>query len=149
MGVNSLFGIAQNYTFTVVKSENMAFLKNTVLPVLLAAAWISFSEFFRNQFLLTNDWQAHYAALGLQFPSAPVNGAVWGIWSLCFAIGIQQIAQKFGLVKTALIAWWMGFVLMWLVTGNLNVLPFGILIYAVPLSLLEAFIATWILFKFK
>lgn len=127
----------------------MRFLKSTLIPILLAAVWISFSEFFRNEFLLKNDWQAHYAALGLQFPSAPANGAVWGLWSLCFAFGIWQIAQKFSFAQTVFIAWWMGFVLMWLVTGNLNVLPFGILIYAVPLSLLEAFLATWILFKFK
>jgi len=43
----------------------------------------------------------------------------------------------------------MGFVLMWLVIGNINVLPYGILIFAVPLSVLEAFIATLIIKKMK
>jgi hypothetical protein len=34
---------------------------------------------------------------------------------------------------------------MWVVIGNLNVLPTGILLYAIPLSLLEAFVAAWII----
>jgi uncharacterized protein YybS (DUF2232 family) len=41
----------------------------------------------------------------------------------------------------------MAFVLMWIVTWNLNVLPGAILIYAVPLSLLEAFIGSYICIK--
>lgn len=36
---------------------------------------------------------------------------------------------------------------MWLVIGNLGVLPFGILPIAIPLSLFEAFLATYIIFK--
>jgi hypothetical protein len=30
---------------------------------------------------------------------------------------------------------------MWLVVGNLGVLPFRMLLYAIPLSLLEAYVA--------
>lgn len=127
----------------------MQFLKYSVLPVLLAGIWISISEFFRNEFLLKAAWVAHFDALGQKFPSEPINGAVWGIWSLCFAVGLFQLAQKCSFWQTVWTGWWMGFVLMWLVTGNLNVLPFAILIYAVPLSILEAFFASWILFKFK
>jgi hypothetical protein len=36
---------------------------------------------------------------------------------------------------------------MWLVIGNLNILPFKILPFAIPLSLLEAFVASLIIFK--
>jgi hypothetical protein len=43
----------------------------------------------------------------------------------------------------------MGFLLMWVVIGNLGVLPFGILPYALPLSIVEVLGATWIIFKFK
>jgi len=71
------------------------------------------------------------------------------LWSLCFATGIFIIAQKFTLFQATFIAWFMGFVLMWLVIGNINVLPYGILIFAVPLSVLEAFIATLIIKKMK
>jgi hypothetical protein len=115
--------------------------------VLLATIWISISEFVRNEFLVKPFWIKHYQELGLSFPSEPVNGAVWGIWSLLFAISIYIIANKFTLIQTTLLSWFVGFVLMWVVIGNLGVLPYGLLIYAVPLSLLEAFIATLIIKK--
>ncbi len=41
----------------------------------------------------------------------------------------------------------MAFVLMWVVTLNLNVLPIAILVYAVPLSLLETFIGAYLCTK--
>ena len=43
----------------------------------------------------------------------------------------------------------MAFVMMWVVIGNLDVLPYGILPYALPLSLLEVFGAAWIIRKFR
>ncbi|WP_375585837.1 hypothetical protein [Cyclobacterium xiamenense] len=122
-------------------------IKKSILPVLLATVWISISEFVRNEFILKSDWTDHYENLGLIFPSEPINGAVWGIWSLCFAIGMYVISLKFSLVQTILLSWFLGFLLMWLVTGNMNVLPFGILPFAIPLSILEVFGAAFILAK--
>jgi len=125
----------------------MKALKQTVLPILLATIWISISEFVRNEFLFKSYWTDHYQTLGLAFPSEPINGAVWGIWSLCFAIAVFIIAKKFTLLQTTLLSWFVGFVLMWISSGNLGVLPFGLLVYAVPLSLLEAFLASYIVKK--
>ncbi len=125
----------------------MSFLKKTLLPVTLATTWISISEFARNELLVKNLWVAHYKNMGLTFPAAPINGAVWGIWSACFAVAIFIIAKKFSLLHTALLAWFVGFVLMWLSIGNLGVLPFGLLYAALPLSLLEAFVAALIIKK--
>jgi hypothetical protein len=122
-------------------------IKKTVLPVLLAAIWISISEFVRNEFLVKSYWTSHYEKLGLVFPSQPVNGAVWGLWSLCFAVAIFIIAKKFSLLQTTLLSWFAGFVLMWIVLWNMSVLPAGLLLIAVPLSLLEAFLASFIIKK--
>jgi Na+-transporting NADH:ubiquinone oxidoreductase subunit NqrE len=124
-------------------------MKHTILPILLATAWISLSEFIRNEFLLKEYWTAHYSSMGLTFPSEPVNGAIWGLWSLLFAIFIYLISRRFSFHETALIAWLGGFVLMWIVTGNMAVLPFKILYFAIPLSLLEVYVATWIIEKLK
>lgn len=121
--------------------------KKTFLPILLATIWISISEFVRNTFILHNYWIEHYQNLGLTFPEQPINGAVWGIWSLCFAIAIFIFSKKFTLSQTTFLSWFVGFVFMWLVLGNLGVLPFKILLLAIPLSLLEAFLATVIIFK--
>ena len=122
-------------------------MKKTVLPILLATIWISISEFVRNEFIVKSYWTGHYENLGLVFPSEPINGAVWGIWSLCFAIAIFIIAKKFSLIQTSILSWFVGFVLMWIVVWNMGVLPSGILFFAVPLSLLEAFIASLIIKK--
>ncbi|NVO02052.1 MAG: hypothetical protein HXX09_05065 [Bacteroidetes bacterium] len=118
-----------------------------LLPILLSTIWISISEFFRNEFLLKSFWVDHYKKLGLIFPSEPVNGAIWGFWSLMFAIAIFIISKKFNLVQTFLLSWFVGFVLMWLVIGNMGVLPNGILLYAIPLSLIEAFVASFLIKK--
>jgi hypothetical protein len=123
----------------------MKILKRTILPVLLATIWISISEFARNEFLIKTYWTEHYQNLGLAFPSAPINGAVWGIWSLVFAVAIFIISRKFNLIQTFLLSWTVGFVMMWLVIGNLGVLPYGILFIAIPFSMLEAFLASLII----
>ncbi len=122
-------------------------IKKVIFPIFLATIWISISEFVRNESLLKFSWSEHYSNLGLVFPSEPINGAVWGIWSLIFAIIIFILFQRFTFWQTVGIAWLAGFVLMWLVTGNMLVLPFGILPLAVPLSILEVIIATWIIQK--
>lgn len=87
--------------------------------------------------------------MGLTFPSEPVNGAIWGLWSLLFATAIYVINRRFSLLETTFIAWFTGFVLMWVVTGNTGVLPFTILMFAVALNLLEAFTATYLIEKFS
>ncbi len=119
-------------------------LRKTVLPIFLATAWIGVSEFVRGQFLLRSYWTDHYSKLGLVFPMKPVNGVVWGVWSLLFAVAVYMISRKFNLVQTFLLSWFVAFPLMWVVLGNLGVLPHGILVFAVPLSLLEAFVAALI-----
>ena len=125
----------------------MKLIRNIIVPILLATVWISLSEFVRNEFLVKSYWESHYESLGLVFPSAPINGAVWGIWSLLFAVAVFIFSRKYSLVMTALISWFVGFVLMWVVLWNLNVLPPGLLFFAVPLSLLESFVASFIVFK--
>lgn len=122
-------------------------MRKTVLPIFLATIWISISEFARNEFLVKSYWTGHYEQLGLVFPSEPVNGAIWGLWSLLFAIAIFIISKKFSLVQSGLLAWFVGFVLMWVVIGNMGFLPEGILLFAFPLSLLEAFVAVLIIKK--
>lgn len=121
-------------------------MKN-LLGILAATVWISLSEFVRNEWLLKHFWVNHYKALGLEFPSAPVNGMIWGLWSFCLAIGIFYLLKRLSVWQSVAIAWWMGFVMMWLVTGNMMVLPLGILFYAIPLSMLEVAVAAAILRK--
>jgi hypothetical protein len=119
--------------------------KRIVLAILAAGMWIGASEFIRNELLFKYIWIDHYAGLGLVFPSAMINNAVWGIWSFVFAGTLYVLSRKFSLIAAAVLGWVMGFVLMWLTVANLGVLPLMILLPAVPLSALEVFLALLIL----
>jgi len=122
----------------------MSLPSRSIFAVILAGIWVNASEFLRNEVLLKHYWVDYYQSLGLVFPSSPLNGMVWMAWGFLFAMGIYFVSRKFGLIQTALISWLMGFVLMWVVIWNMNVLPSAILLYAVPLSLLETFIGAYI-----
>ena len=117
------------------------------LAILAVTVWISVSEFVRNQLLVRSHWVDHYRSMGLSFPSEPIHGVIWGLWSLVFAGSIYVISRRFSLLHTAILAWVVGFVMMWIVIGNLGVLPRAILPLAVPLSMIEAALATWIVLK--
>lgn len=117
------------------------------LAIFLAGTWISLSEFVRNQLLFSSHWVDHYAAMGLDFPASPINGMVWGLWSFTFAGLLYVLLHRFSPKQTFVIGWVAGFVLMWLVIGNLQVLPYGLLWYAVPLSMVETAIAVLIIKK--
>jgi hypothetical protein len=127
----------------------MKLIRNIIFPVLLATVWISMSEFVRNEFLVKSFWTDHYKTLGLSFPSAPVNGALWGLWSLLFAVAVFIIAKRFTLIQTTFLSWFVAFVMMWVVIGNLGVLPYGLLLFGIPLSILESFIAALIIKKLQ
>lgn len=120
-----------------------------VLSIFLATVWISISEFVRNEVFVKTYWEEQYKGLGLSFPSEPINGAVWGIWSLMLAIAVYVLSKKFSILHTTLISWFMAFIMMWVVIANLGVFPYGLLWYAVPLSLLEAYVAGLIIFRFQ
>ncbi len=119
----------------------------SIIAVVLTGIWVNASEFLRNEVLLKKYWVNHYQSRGMSFPSAPMNGMIWVAWGVLFSIAIYLISRKFSLIQTSLISWFMAFVLMWVVTLNLNVLPISILTYAVPLSLLEVFLGSYICIK--
>lgn len=114
---------------------------------LAVTAWISLSEFIRNSFLLRDFWVEHYQAMGQVFPEAPVNGAVWGIWTMVYTLVIIELSKHRNWVLTSVWAWVLAFPMMWLVIGNLGVLPWGILPFALPLSMLETVVAVLIIKK--
>ncbi len=126
----------------------MKTVRPTILPIVAATIWISGFEFLRNQVLLLHYWTDHYASLGLTFSTKPLNGMIWGIWSLVFAMIIYVLSRRFSLRETFVLGWTIGFVLMWLVIGNLGVLPTKLLIFAIPMSMLEVYVAQVLIARF-
>lgn len=119
-------------------------MNKSLLTILVTGIWVNVSEFFRNELLFKSYWTNHYQSLGLTFPSQPINGALWGVWGFVFAGMIYLLSRQFSLLNTVIIGWVMGFVLMWITLWNLSVLPIGLLVYAVPLSLLEVLVAAYL-----
>src|SRR5271165_6599250 len=100
----------------------MKFTLRDVIAVLLTGVWVNAAEFFRNEILLKHYWINRYQSLGMAFPSSPLNAAVWVVWGFLFSVSLYVISRRFSIVQSTLIAWLMGFLLMWVVTWNLNVL---------------------------
>lgn len=116
-------------------------MKKIILAVLASGMWVNLSEFLRNELLFKQFWIDKYDSLGLVFPSAPVNGAIWALWGFAFAGCVVFLCYKLKFKEILLLGWTMGFALMWIVVGNLNVLPFGLLLIAVPWSIVEVALA--------
>lgn len=117
--------------------------------ILASALWIVTSEFIRNELLFKNYWVDHYKSLNLSFSTSAINGVFWMIWSFVFAFVIAKITSKYSFWETFIISWLLGFVMMWLVLYNLQVLPLFLLLPAIPLSLLEVFVAIKIIKYFE
>lgn len=78
--------------------------------------------------------------LGMIFSIRAIESRHLGGMRRPVALAIFALSRRFSLLGATLLSWFFGFVLMWLVLWNLNVLPSAILVYAIPLSLLETFI---------
>jgi hypothetical protein len=124
-------------------------MKKAVLHISIAGIWITISEFVRNEFVFKNYWVDHFDALGLTFETQPINGILWLLWSLTLAYLIFMLLRKFSLKETVFLAWLPAFVMMWITIYNLQTLPLKLLFFAIPLSLLEVFVASLIMIKIQ
>jgi len=122
-------------------------LKKKILSITIAGIWITVSEFVRNESLLKTYWISYYNSIGLKFETLPINGILWFIWGIIFAYLIMKLYEKFSFGETIFLSWISGFVMMWITIYNLQVLPLDILLYAIPLSLVEIFVAVIIIKK--
>jgi hypothetical protein len=69
---------------------------------------------------------------------------MWVVWGFVFSACPVALRQKLSYMETRLVGWVMGFVLMWIVIGNLQVLPLRILPLAVPWSMVEVGLAVFL-----
>jgi len=91
--------------------------------------------------LIKHMWVEGFSKIGLSFPSSSINGAVWGLWAFIFVAILTLLTTKFDALKSALISWIIGFVLLWIAMWNMGILPSGLLYWAVPWSFIEVYVA--------
>ena len=116
-------------------------MKKKALSILITGIWITISEFVRNELLFKNYWIDHFNSIGLEFETQPLNGILWMVWSFILAYIISRLIQKFSFKETIFLSWLPAFLMMWITIYNLQTLPLQLLLFAVPLSLLEVFVA--------
>lgn len=114
------------------------------LAVVASGVWMNLSEFIRNEVVIKHVWVQGFEELGLSFPSAPVNGLVWVIWSFIFCAVLAGSCTRFNTFKSTIICWVTGFVLLWLAMWNIGILPGELLYWAVPWSFVEVYVAAFI-----
>jgi len=123
-------------------------MKNYIFAILGAGIWMNVNEFIRNELILKASWVSSFKELGLAFPSEPLNGVVWMLWAFIFVTILSLLISKFNVLKSAILAWVLGYVLMWIAMCNMGVLPKDILYLAIPWSCAEVYIAAVMCSKF-
>lgn len=123
-------------------------MKNYIFAILGAGIWMNVNEFIRNELILKTSWVRGFKELGLIFPSEPLNGVVWVLWAFIFVTILSLLISRFNVLKSTILAWISGYVLMWIAICNMGVLPKDILYLAIPWSFAEVYIAALICSKF-
>ena len=126
----------------------MGSFRKIFLPILITGIWINISESVRWILLIRPYWIQHYNSMDLVFPDKPINGVIWLIWGFLFAAIIFVLSKKFSILQTTFLSWFIIFVMLWIVLLNINILPVNILVFVVPLSLVETYIGALICNKF-
>jgi hypothetical protein len=119
-------------------------IKKAILPILLTGIWLNISGTIRWIYLIEPYWLEKYNYLSLEFPTEPFNNIMWMIWGFMFALAIFILSKRFNLIQTALLSWFMVYVMMWVIVWNVGVLPTGMLWMNIPLSLLDAYVGAFI-----
>ena len=109
--------------------------------VVAAGIWMTFVQFAQNQLLFLGIWTDHFDGLGLRFETKPVNGMLWTVWCLIHAYLIAVLLRVLPLIRTVVVAWLVGFVMMWCTLYNLQVLPLQLLLAAVPISFAGTYVS--------
>jgi hypothetical protein len=130
---------------SMISFRRTIYVKKAFLSVFISGIWITFSEFLRNELLFKSFWIDHFRSIGLKFETLPINGILWMVWSFFLAYIIFRLLSEFSILETMSLAWFSAFIMMWITTFNLQVFPLRILVFAVPLSLIEVVIATFII----
>jgi len=121
--------------------------RHKFLAAATAGVWIVGSEFARNELLFKHLWVGHFSTLGLRFETLPLNGMLWTVWGFALGYLVAALLGRFSFGEAVFLAWLAAFPMMWLTLHNLQVLPPGLLVAAIPLSVVEVVVAAAIVRK--
>ncbi len=122
----------------------MSHLKKTILPILLTGIWINISITIGWILILKSYWIEKYQSLNLVFPIGITNNIVWMIWGFMLATIVFILSKKFTVLQTTFLAWFVAFIMLWVIIWNVGILPTGMLLFNIPNSLFVTFISALI-----
>jgi len=122
----------------------MTYFKKTILPIILIGLWINISITIGWMLILEGYWIEKYQSLNLVFPTGLINNITWMIWGFMLATIIFIISKKFSLWQTTFLAWFVAFIMMWVIVWNVGILPTGMLLFNIPNTLFITFIGALI-----
>ena len=122
----------------------MTYFKKTILPIILIGLWINISITIGWMLILEGYWIGKYQSMNLVFPTGLMNNIAWMIWGFMLATIIFIFLKKFSLWQTTFLAWFVAFIMMWVIVWNIGVLPTGMLLFNIPNSFFVTFIGAWI-----
>lgn len=135
---------------------NSIFPKKFLLLVLITSIWIHISEILRFFIIVLPEMRRSLAPLPQAIPIDGIRLFIWGIWDTVLTIAIVYITwictKHFGkTTKAALlssvVSWTTFFLLFWIAMVNMNLSKLSLLIYTLPLTLIETTIGAWICIK--
>jgi hypothetical protein len=127
----------------------MTYFKKTILPIILIGLWINISITIGWILILEGYWIEKFQSINLVFPTGLINNITWMIWGFMLATIIFIFSKKFTLWQTTFLAWFVAFIMMWVIVWNVGVLPTGMLLFNIPNSLFVTFIGALICKKLK
>jgi len=122
----------------------MTYFKKTILPIMLIGLWINISITVGWVLILEGYWIEKFQSMNLVFPTGLINNITWMIWGFMLATIIFIFSKKFSLWQTTFLAWFVAFIMMWVIVWNVEVLPTGMLLFNIPNSLFITYIGTLI-----
>lgn len=126
----------------------MANFKKAFWQILLISLWINIFETLRWILFAKPSIDMHFKAVNLVLPNEPLNDILWLTWGIIIAIIIFIISKKYNVLQTTFIVWITVYVMHWITLFNYSLLPINILLFAAPLTFINAFVVAFICKKY-
>lgn len=120
---------------------------NFLSTYVLAILFVCFSEFFRNDVILKEDFILLHNKNIIDHFTMDFSLLIYIVWSLFFVFILAVISERFNFYESLILSWLMIFVMMCFYFISLNLLSFNILFYTIFLGFFETLVVLLILKK--
>lgn len=134
----------------------IVFPSNFIKITLITSIWVNLSEVFRYFIIVMPTMRRDLAEIPDVAPMDLLVFSIWGIWDTVLTASIVFITwlcnhvyveNTRSILVSGMVCWVMFFLLFWIGMVNMNLASPELLLFTLPLSMLETFVAAWIALK--